>query len=226
MQSHAEIQKALADCDAEYGKLIPAALAREQEIRATAFYEKTFTLAGFPCRALTLADYRLLTEAGNVFFSGRDNGDQMIDCGQVLWLLSVDFKEDKAARDKFMARVFKSARKIVIKEVRDYLSSIWQDMPDYKIKDSGASPRWCYEASIIDSLAARYGWNVEYVLGLPLAQVRAFLNIIYCENCAKAGKESAFQAPPSKQMQSEWLRERNDLAARQSALNQTSTSTA
>lgn len=223
MQSHAEIQKALADCDAEYGKLIPAALAREQEIRATAFYEKTFTLAGFPCRALTLADYRLLTEAGNVFFSGRDNGDQMIDCGQVLWLLSVDFKEDKAARDKFMARVFKSARKIVIKEVRDYLSSIWQDMPDYKIKDSGASPRWCYEASIIDSLAARYGWTIEYIMALPLAQVRAFLNIIHWELCAKAGEKAVFQPAPSAHLKSEWMRKRNELSAQ---LNQTTTDTA
>ena len=122
-------------------------------------------------------------------------------------------------RDAFMARAYLLNRNFVVKEVAEYIGSIWQDSPAYK--EGGAVKRpnpWCYEAWIIDQLAARYGWAIEYILALPLAQIRTLQNIIHAELCAKAGEKPDFTAPPSVHLQSEWL-------ARHNQLNTTSTAT-
>jgi hypothetical protein len=231
MQSHAEIQKALADCDAEYADKIKQAQVcegnerKDREVtRAVAFYQSVVNIAGIPCRPVTLKDIRILGENGNAYFTTpKEEADILTHCVHFLWWQFTGHRQNWYAHARFKRRVLRLPRDFVIKCVQDYVSSIWLDKPKHK-STAATESHWSMEASIVDALAQRYGWGPDMILNLPLAQIRQFRNIMHAEKSAEKGDHEAFEieTPKSKFLASEWMGKRNEIAAK---LSNTATAT-
>jgi len=216
--SRAGLEAAIADLDAYYHPLVEAACLNERTQRAAAFYQDEITLAGIPCRVVTLADFRFLSEGGNGFFVGfkedAPDGKVLEDAEKLIWWLAKERKEGRWARIKFQRRLHRgTALAEIVGDVTQYRETLFQDMPAPK-DEPVRKPKesfWCYEAEIIDTLAARYGWTIEYIMGLPLAKIHGLMNIIYAEAVRRNGEQPIFRGQPSVKLRSEWIAKRNDL---------------
>lgn len=233
MTTAAEITRALGELDAKYSNLIPQQEAREEELRALAF-QREFEIAGVAIRAVTLADFRLLIESGNGLFGGGQERDAFTDCAHFLWAQRIKEAAPKprrfwrrkqfTERERFNARLLFFDRDKLIRETVEYVESLYLDRIALA-QGKGAPSRtvypWCMEAGTIDQLAGRYGWTSDYILNLPLAQIREFQNIIHFEQTRKKDETPVFDFPSKKLRVAYWA-QKNELMGR---LNNTRTAT-
>lgn len=192
-----------------YAKKIAEAKTAEEENRALAYWERRL-VAGVVIRALTLRDWRLLVESGNMLFNAhgpeQDLGNAAVD---FLEYQRVGRKLHWWNRAKFKHRFWRNPvmRPWVIAEVQDYLASVYQDTIFTKPKNGGlpGEARWSYEAMVIDTLGERYGWAWRDILDMPLAVIRQQMNIIHAENIRKNGERVDYYPNESDKLKSQWL---------------------
>ena len=216
--SRAGLEAAIADLDAHYSPLVEAAYLNERTLRAEAFYRQEITLAGIPCRLVTLSDFRYLSESKNGFFTGfaPDAPDTAVleAAMKLIWWQAKERKEGRWARISFQRKLKRiSTPAKIVGDVAEYRESLFQDTPAPKEKPNEKPKEqfWSYEADIIDSLASRYGWTIEYIMGLPLAKIHEFMNIIYAEAVRRNGETPMFRGQKSVRLQQEWVAKRQPL---------------
>ena len=122
-----------------------------------------------------------LEAVGNRFICG--GSVEYDDILQFLWAISKDYKENKQAGDKFYK---KWGRKLKFSELYDDIKKYLEvqissedvierelEGIDYDKVDSKSDPSVKYWiSSLVDALASQYGWTVEYILNMPISQIK------------------------------------------------------
>lgn len=149
---------------------VQAAIEREEETREAPFLGIPFPIAGIPVPPLTLRQFLKLRLMGSPFVCGGNP-----TAGDVAAFLYVVTNQtgDKAE----FARSIAGA---------DFLKAC-EDIQAYKEESffdrgatTGAENRsyWSEPADLVDLFGREYGWNLETVMGTPIAAILQLLKVI------------------------------------------------
>lgn len=117
----------------------------------------------------------VLTHCDNAFVSNSRPIPEHV--AQFLWCLSPGFSyTDWKARDKFVIGCAGLNFDKSVKEIEDYVEEVFLDSPEGSGERSESIASWI--ASLVDVLAAEYGWKQKEVVEMPLACVFQYIRVI------------------------------------------------
>ena len=155
----------------EYKTRLEEAKRRDAEARNLCFLDPVETLCGEPCVHLTIEKLIILEQCESVFLHTGETSVEPEDVLTVLWVLSPSFVLNEKKAIQYRAKRRKRVRVDLgkyVKSILSYFELTFRFAPPKR--DGQETQGWV--ATIIDLLAAEYGWSEQDILHLPLA--RAF----------------------------------------------------
>lgn len=171
------------------------AVYNESVIRESAFLSITLDICGIEINQLTLKHYILLDFARNPLLNGGEVKAE--DVLAFLWIVSLDYKDnDKIGFEHFVkTKCFELDYPKAVDEIVKYVESSLLDLTaqsNTTTPQTNRTPYYSWVASYIDMLASNYGWSVEYIMSLPIAQVLQFTRIIEERTKIKNNQQVSF----------------------------------
>ena len=183
------------------------ALAAEEAAREESFLGVAAPIGGVPVVPLTLRRLTFLFRGRSPFFYGGALGPEAV--AQFLWIVSPKFRPaDLDARALFLAEISTSAALADLAaaeaEIETFIALTFGDAPASQAQVPGADkpPVTCFAASIVDTLAAEYGWGLDAIMDAPLACIYGLLRRIALRRDPKA----IFISCLSHKVRGDWLR--------------------
>lgn len=144
------------------------AVARERNNRVFPLLGINDLINGIDVLPLTPMHLVLLEGCDSPFLYGRgDWSEKRIE--QFLWIVRPEYTTDKTVRDRFFSEHAGKFTPDTSQEILAYLDRHLQDAPanDAVSGESKSYYSWC--AALVDILASRYGWEIEYIMSRPVA---------------------------------------------------------
>lgn len=121
-----------------------------------------------PVREMTLRHYFVLHGINSPFITGEDYIPE--DIAVFLWVLSPEYVPCKHAKNDFFKKAIKCKLVASIKDIQEYMKMVFAEA-DATNENESPSRYASFLAYQIDLLAHEYGWQIDYILELPLRQI-------------------------------------------------------
>jgi hypothetical protein len=168
-------------------KLFPEVEKAQKQVgqwQAESWLDLDFEICGLPIRQMCLRDYFVLHGIGSPFIHSEDFTPE--DIAIFLWVLSPEFVPCKMARKDFFKKAIKVKIIDAVDEIAKFMEMTFADADT--TEGEGASKFANFLTYQIDLLAKEYGWQIDYILNLPLRQIFQ-LNSAIGERYAKQSGE-------------------------------------
>jgi len=173
----------------EYNKILhdlhyekACAVFKESCYREADFLRLNDFIVGIEVVPFTFRHYLLLDFKQSPFL-GKQSEINEIKILDFLWLVSTEYVEKNKEKyqaffDKHKAINYVEAYEGILSYLEEHLLDV--DREGSTDKKNQQAPFFAWPAIIIDELAFQYGWTVEYILSLPVAQVFQLSRVIQC----------------------------------------------
>lgn len=179
-----------------YTRAIARAAQLEDFLRDLPFLSTLEKIRGLSVRQLTPRMCGLLLFARSPFmWKGAER--RADDVAQFLWIVSLKYKPDQKAADRFMrALPFIQATRegklfpvfqVFRRAIDRYIDRAFIDQPALSANSTTIFPV-AYQAAIVHPLARAYRWDQERILDTPCAQLYQFLKLIRRESSTVTGE--------------------------------------
>ncbi len=123
-------------------------------------------IAGVEVNHMTLHHFLLLDGINSPFIKNKSFSP--VDVGLFLWVISPKYSLCKKARQEFIEEIFDLSIGLAVQEITEYLTLTFQDAES---TDSDQKKYANFVAYMVDLFGREYGWNIQYVLNLPMRQI-------------------------------------------------------
>jgi hypothetical protein len=178
------------------------AVAKEKFLRNASFLSCHEAILGVPVLPLTIRQLVALELIGSPFVCGGRPPNEL-DVAAFIWLCSPRYRaESKWRRWWFLRSIRKLDYLATVKAIVEHVNEAFSDMPGSS-RVRHVTSYYSAVASLVDLLAAEYGWSEEKILALPLKRVFQYANAI-----TRRRDPQAIMFNPSDRIKGDWLNSR------------------
>lgn len=194
-----------------------AALSAETEQRDAAFLPMPLTVprkwprAPLTLLPITIRRMLILEHAQSPFVCGGKAAPTAGDIALFLWVCSPGFSALKKQRDIFIRQCRTVKAGVALETIHGMVKAAFYDAPAREVTGGESPSYWSLAASMVDCIAAEYGWPLDTILDAPLAVVLQLFKIIQHRKSSAAGEKTPL-FNPSDSVKSRWLTEKNQAA--------------
>lgn len=191
------------------------ALEEERELRSRVCIGVPLEVCGVALRTMTMRDFVSLSALRSPFVAG--GYIRRMDCLQFACYMATSYVEPKQGwigrwqakrrNSKVLKRLQSSPTLDLIGKINDYMDAMFLDSPASSgAAGSESAPIASTTASIIDQLAASYGWSIDDIMQVELPLIFQLFRI---RHIMEGGKRSALINRKSSKVIGEFLRKLN-----------------
>ena len=145
---------------------IQKAIDQAESWQAESWLNLTTEICGVEVNHMTLHHFLLLDGISSPFVKNKSFSP--VDVGLFLWVISPKYSQCKKARQSFIEEVFDLNIGLAVEGITEYLTLTFQDAES---TDSESKKYANFVAYMVDLFGREYGWNIKYVLNLPMRQI-------------------------------------------------------
>lgn len=145
---------------------IRKAIEQAETWQAESWLNLTTEISGVEVEHMTLKHFLLLDGVGSPFI--KNTSFSPTDIGLFLWILSPKYSMCPKARQVFIEEIFDLNIGLAVEGITEYLTLTFQDAESTDSKDKKYAN---FVAYMVDLFGREYGWNIKYILNLPMRQI-------------------------------------------------------
>lgn len=145
---------------------IRKAIEQAETWQAESWLNLTTEISGVEVEHMTLKHFLLLDGVNSPFIKNKSFSPT--DIGLFLWILSPNYSMCTKARQIFIEEIFDLNIGLAVEGITEYLTLTFQDAESTDSKDKKYAN---FVAYMVDLFGREYGWNIKYILNLPMRQI-------------------------------------------------------
>jgi hypothetical protein len=145
---------------------IRKAIEQAETWQAESWLNLTTEISGVEVEHMTLKHFLLLDGVSSPFI--KNTSFSPTDIGLFLWILSPKYSMCPKARQVFIEEIFDLNIGLAVEGITEYLTLTFQDAESTDSKDKKYAN---FVAYMVDLFGREYGWNIKYILNLPMRQI-------------------------------------------------------
>ena len=162
---------------------VQKAIDQAETWQAESWLDITTEIAGVEVNQMTLHHFFLLDGIESPFI--KNTSFTPGDLGVFLWILSPDYSQSNKDRDKFIKKIAGINIKQATEDISEYLTATFQDAES---GDSDGKRYANFIAYMVDMFAREYGWQIDYIMQMPMRQIYQLATAIGERYAKQAGE--------------------------------------